>query len=127
MAQIKESKMTEQEMGWFAAGLINEHLSPDWIFDINNKLTSSLGRCLYFHSDEVDDFDLPLQQIELAGRVAKQGSREMIEQTLRHEIAHAMDPMTGGHPKAFWDRVVELGGLDKEAEKQLLIDNEYVG
>jgi hypothetical protein len=118
-------KMTEQEVTEFGIGLMFDNLDNDWEFNINTRLRVPLGRCNYYYSDEVDQMDLPMNVIHIAGRVVKQGNRELIEQVLRHEVAHAMMPWHNKHDRRFYDQVVELGGLDKPEQDELLRANGY--
>lgn len=58
----------------------------DWTLKFNNRLTRTLGRCLFSKNT-----------IELQTRFVKENPEAMVLDTIRHEIAHALAGHKAGH------------------------------
>ena len=57
-----------------------------WKVRLNNRLTRALGRCVYSRNE-----------IELQRRYVQENSVEIVLDTIRHEIAHALAGHNAGH------------------------------
>ena len=75
----------------------------DWKVSLNNRLTRALGRCVYSRNE-----------IELQRRYVQENSVEIVLDTIRHEIAHALAGYEAGHGPEWkmWARKV---GANPEA------------
>ena len=74
-----------------------------WKVSLNSRLTRALGRCVYSRNE-----------IELQRRYVQENSVEIILDTIRHEIAHALAGYKAGHGPEWrmWARKV---GANPEA------------
>ena len=90
--------MTLTEIKTFAEANIKEHLSADWTFVFNNRKTA-FGVCNY------RDHTIALSKVS-----ADNETDDAVEQTILHEIAHAMCGRGHGHG-ATWKQTARAIGV----------------
>lgn len=70
----------------------------DWTLKFNNRLTRSLGRCIFVQ-----------KTIELQTRFVKENPEHIVLDTIRHEIAHALAGHKAGHGHEWKMWAVKVG------------------
>ena len=88
-----------------ARDLIAEHLDPTWTFSWNNRKTS-FGLCRYTQ-----------RQIQLSRILTATETAEATEQTILHEIAHALAGHGHGHDRV-WQSIARSIGVRRPASRR---------
>lgn len=71
-----------------------------WKVSLNNRLTRALGRCVYSRNE-----------IELQRRYVQENSVEIVLDTIRHEIAHALAGHKAGHGPEWKMWAIKVGAV----------------
>lgn len=102
---------------YWARKIMAEHglIDQGWVFELNNRLSSALGRCTYGK-----------RLIELSTDHAKRDSYENILDTLMHEIAHALVGPGKGHEKEWQAMALKLGARPTSHKSRDVIDTSDV-
>lgn len=91
-----------------ARKLMAEWLHPSWTFHWNNS-TRAHGECRTFDRDGCG-----LYRIYLSRRFTAINPREVVEDTIRHEIAHALTTGSYGHSDEWKANAVRVGARPEE-------------
>jgi predicted SprT family Zn-dependent metalloprotease len=99
--QPHPDRMTEDEIVATAERLFEEFgIDYDgWTVSINRRLSQVYGRCNYH-----------LKTIEISAKLALINPADRTENTIRHEIAHALAPYDGHGP--VWKRMCAVVGIE---------------
>ena len=89
-----------------ARQLLSEHGLADWSVGINHRFSRSLGRCSFRH-----------KRIDLAGWIFQRCGWEEIQDTVRHEVAHALAGPGTGHGPLWKTEARRLGALPKSCAR----------
>lgn len=95
--QPHPDRMTNEMIIFRTHELLVEHGLTDWDVRVNNRLRQTYGRCNY-----------ELQEIEISGKLAMINPADRTEETIRHEVAHALAP--GAGHGAGWKRACAVVG-----------------
>ena len=88
-----------------AQSLVKEHLDPSWSFSWNNRKTS-FGVCKY-----------RTKEIQLSSFHAARETMFAVEQTILHEIAHALTPYARSHGAEWQEQARKLGVVNPSASR----------
>ena len=106
-----------------------ETLEEKWRFKVNHKVTSRTGMCRPPRAGFGRRRARPFGEVEVHGLLMEEGREATRNNTLLHEVAHAVNPMLFGtcdHHGPNWKRIMRAFGLvpercnkDKEVSAQL--------
>ena len=87
-----------------------------WKVRLNNRLTRALGRCVYSRNE-----------IELQRRYVQENSVEIVLDTIRHEIAHALAGHKAGHGPEWKMWAIKVGAVPKATadSKKISLKRKY--
>lgn len=87
--------------------LLDEWKLYDWKVVINHKTTRILGRCWYNR-----------KHIELSARYVRRSDEAVIEDTIRHEIAHALAGHSAGHGPLWKQWCLKVGAKPQRCKHE---------
>jgi predicted SprT family Zn-dependent metalloprotease len=90
-----------------ARNLLNDHGLPSWDVKLNNN-KRQLGVCKEY-----------LKRIELSEHYVTRNPREMVVDTILHEIAHALVGVEHGHDAVWKEMCKRLGCTPKSCDKKV--------
>ena len=94
-----------------------ETLEEKWRFKVNHKVTSRTGSCRPPSSGLGRRRARPFGEIEVHGLKMEEGREESRNDTILHEVAHAVNPMLFGscdHHGPNWKRIMRAFGIKPE-------------
>lgn len=100
--------MDLQDAEDLARKLMTEWLHPSWTFHWNNSRTSH-GQCQVFDAKGCGVYRIFLSRV-----FTRLNTRETVEDTIRHEIAHALTIRSYGHGDEWKANAIRVGAAPEE-------------
>lgn len=106
--------MNANEILKYAEEMVQAYGLVGWKVKVNGRFFNVLGRCKY-----------RTKTIELSKAYIEQGTQEHINDTILHEIAHALVGEGHGHGIVWQRKAREIGAIPKRCSKTVKLKGKY--